>query len=447
MKGGFKVTRDYLEIDKSAAGQQSEGISIVREIPELSRIYNGLEFTAEKRTVASAHESRGSSMVASGILPDTKLVAQGNQPGTDALPTEKEQNKAGHKVDEPQDRVTLGKTGNQEIGGLIHKLADGSFPVRQAASEALAKIGVVALPQLKDALDSKDPEVRKRVHDLVDLRASPFLEIANARNWDKGCGSPDIQQFSQLLTSISKLSPNPEARTRELDALCDVIKSNKYSANDETKKSMLSDFEKIRTELANPAQLLNAASKTSDLAVSPSTAAAARDRDLAKLKLFPNLESIKLNGAPITDAGLEHLKHSAKLTSVELRETNITDGGLAVLRSLRSLEELDLADTAITDAGLAGLNGKPGLRKLTLDGTRVTDEGLSHLKNLPDLECISLKETAVTERELDTLKAMKNLNRIELDSARIGDAAIHKLRLALPNCLINGERHRKSHDH
>lgn len=86
------------------------------------------------------------------------------------------------------------------------------------------------------------------------------------------------------------------------------------------------------------------------------------DVDLAELEHLETLWSLKLDSAPITDAGLVHLQR------------------------MRKLSWLDVSNTDVTDAGLVHLENLPKLRYLYLTGTQVTEEGVERLKEkLPDV--------------------------------------------------------------
>jgi hypothetical protein len=54
-----------------------------------------------------------------------------------------------------------------QIERLIKQLGDDSFEQREAASRRLEEIGEAALPALKRAADSQDPEVRRRASELA----------------------------------------------------------------------------------------------------------------------------------------------------------------------------------------------------------------------------------------------------------------------------------------
>jgi hypothetical protein len=56
---------------------------------------------------------------------------------------------------------------NQKIEPLIRQLADKDFQRREAASKALAALGPEALPALQEARSHSDPEVRRRLDELI----------------------------------------------------------------------------------------------------------------------------------------------------------------------------------------------------------------------------------------------------------------------------------------
>jgi hypothetical protein len=66
--------------------------------------------------------------------------------------------------DEPLDEKQKAR-----IRALINQLGDDSWTKRNAASEALERIGAPALPFLKDALEHTDEEIRTRASDLVKI--------------------------------------------------------------------------------------------------------------------------------------------------------------------------------------------------------------------------------------------------------------------------------------
>jgi hypothetical protein len=73
-----------------------------------------------------------------------------------------------------------------DIPKLIQQLGAEDFPVRETADIGLRKLGVLALPSLREALASaKDVEVQKRLSELImifppDRKPHPRNEVANA---------------------------------------------------------------------------------------------------------------------------------------------------------------------------------------------------------------------------------------------------------------------------
>jgi WD40 repeat protein len=61
----------------------------------------------------------------------------------------------------------------ERIGRLIVKLDDNDYQVREAAGRELLKVGMVAEPQLREAMDSRSAEMRIRARRLRDRIRSP----------------------------------------------------------------------------------------------------------------------------------------------------------------------------------------------------------------------------------------------------------------------------------
>ncbi len=128
------------------------------------------------------------------------------------------------------------------------------------------------------------------------------------------------------------------------------------------------------------------------------------DDDLALVSELSRLESLNLNGAPITDAGLERLTTLTRLERLSISEAQITDAGLEHLKTLERLESLDLSGVPITDAGLKHLKTLTRLEFLSIMQTPITDAGLEHLKTLKRLEYLSLWGTQVTDEGVQQLQ-------------------------------------------
>jgi hypothetical protein len=105
------------------------------------------------------------------------------------------------------------------------------------------------------------------------------------------------------------------------------------------------------------------------------------DDDLADLKQFSQLQTLRLINIPISDAGLVHLRSLKQLQALLLLGTGnrITDAGLANIESLTQMTQLYLDGTGITDAGLEHIKRLKNLKIISLIGTQVTPEGFAEL--------------------------------------------------------------------
>jgi hypothetical protein len=104
------------------------------------------------------------------------------------------------------------------------------------------------------------------------------------------------------------------------------------------------------------------------------------DDDLKRLRAFPKLRHLLLQGTHVSDDGLKHLESLTCLELLELCHLKITDDGLVHLRSLTGLHYLGLGGTPISDAGITHLKRMHQLREISLWNTRVTDAGVRELQ-------------------------------------------------------------------
>ncbi len=128
--------------------------------------------------------------------------------------------------------------------------------------------------------------------------------------------------------------------------------------------------------------------------------ARANDATLELVGQLSRLDSLRLTGTAVTDAGLVHLKGLTSLRDLQLGNTQITDAaGLAHLKGLTALRQLLLFNTPVTDAGLDHLKDLTSLVLLDLSGTKVTDDGvieLERVSRLPRSDIIGPRKRALT---------------------------------------------------
>jgi hypothetical protein len=99
------------------------------------------------------------------------------------------------------------------------------------------------------------------------------------------------------------------------------------------------------------------------------------DDDIRLLASLPNLRSLTLGGADLSDAGLKHLAGMKSLLHLTLREGKVTDEGMKDVARIPNLQELSTPKT-ITDAGLRSLAAAPELQRLHVNGNQVTANGM-----------------------------------------------------------------------
>lgn len=143
------------------------------------------------------------------------------------------------------------------------------------------------------------------------------------------------------------------------------------------------------------------------------------DLQLAKLKEYPNLQTLDLEGTDVTDKNVVHLKELTCLQTLSLAKTNVTDQGLVHLKALVNLQSLNLWCTDVTNAGLAHLKGLTNLRTLVFCPTRVYEKDLTNLKELKSLQWLDLTAFRVGGESLAPLKELKNLQGLVLYDSEV----------------------------
>ena len=164
----------------------------------------------------------------------------------------------------------------------------------------------------------------------------------------------------------------------------------------------------------------------------------ATDKDLVRLRAFPQLKELDLSESHITDAGLVHLDGTPRLQKLTIGRGAITDEGLVHVGRLSSLRELNLACSKVTDAGLVHLTGLTQLEDLDLRYDLITDVGLVHLQGLTQLTGLNLMGTRITDAGLAHVEGISQLQVLHLYQCRqVTDAGLADLKNALPKLKIS----------
>ncbi len=153
------------------------------------------------------------------------------------------------------------------------------------------------------------------------------------------------------------------------------------------------------------------------------------DSCLAHLAGLTNLEILVLHRTRVVGPGLAHLGAMKRLQTLYVDRSGLTDAGLAAgmsgIKRLEGLRNLGLSGTRVGDTGLAaavtGLKGLKELCHLGLSGTRVTDDGLGCLGQLEQPIFLDLADTRITDRGVARLRAMRNLFGVHLHRTAVTD--------------------------
>ncbi len=133
--------------------------------------------------------------------------------------------------------LVLGQAPSDSPTALVEQLGSPRFAEREKASEALARLGAGALPALRAALDTKDPEVRARAAAVVekteallltqptmvtlDIRDRPLTEAVGAIGDQAGIKlalTPEVSPAWQARVTLLETAPLPFWKA--LDRLC-----------------------------------------------------------------------------------------------------------------------------------------------------------------------------------------------------------------------------------
>ena len=140
----------------------------------------------------------------------------------------------------------------------------------------------------------------------------------------------------------------------------------------------------------------------------------------------PELESLSLKAAQISDEGLARLADSLKhLRSLVLDHTPISRKGLKHLNGFESLEslrcyQLNGDGSRFDDSVAIGLSGTKSLKSIQAD-VELTDKGVMALAKLPLLEELKLSGRGVTDASMPSVAAMPSLIELRLGHTRVTD--------------------------
>ena len=152
------------------------------------------------------------------------------------------------------------------------------------------------------------------------------------------------------------------------------------------------------------------------------------------LATLPMVEYLNLSACDLTDKGFPHLAKLSSLKRLILRECRFTVAALKELNALKQLEELDLHRNRIGD--VSALGAISSLRRLSLNYAELKSDGLKPLLALAKLEWLSLDSTLIDDAAVPLLSQMKSLRDLNLYHTLISPKGFVDLKAALPGCKI-----------
>jgi RNA polymerase sigma factor (sigma-70 family) len=117
-----------------------------------------------------------------------------------------------------------------------------------------------------------------------------------------------------------------------------------------------------------------------------------------------NLESLSLEGAVIDDSEMSNLDNLKKLQYLRIDHAPITDAGVTHIGGLQNLTFLMLyGDSRMTDEALASISLLKKLESIQMTG-EFTDNGLQYLEGMPNLSYVGLTGRGLSDAAIERLQ-------------------------------------------
>jgi serine/threonine protein kinase len=144
---------------------------------------------------------------------------------------------------------------------------------------------------------------------------------------------------------------------------------------------------------------------------------------------FPELQSLDISNTNVTGTGLLHLKKLSQLNQLVMSGlVALKQDTLASLQEMNGLRELDVSRNAITNSGLAHLQKLPSVERLQLDQTLINDDGLGALLELPALSVLSLADTKISNGGMATVAKIEGLTDLVLMGTLVDNQGLAALK-------------------
>ena len=348
-------------------------------------------------------------------------------------------------------------------------LSSPDFDARNDARQQLANAGVLALPALEDGVRTGDLETSNVCLQLVDRLARSEVHSEAAISALERLSEDDDEataaKASDMLAAVRSFYAEHVVQA----AIDRIVNTGGRVDFDEHKPGTPPRRIYVSSGGGFDDSLLECVASTfPELDSLHVNDAKITDAGMVHLSQMRNLRNLSLDGAQITDEGLTAISGLTGLEDLSLSDTEVTDDGLRHVMELKSLSNFSLTRTGITDAGLMQLKDLPNIERLSLGlGGSITDDGLRHLQEFPRLKTLTLG-TDFTDFGMEHIAAIANLERLAFiscegitdfglqhlssvttlkslsiysrDEGGVTEAGLEELQQALPELRIGGRR-------
>jgi len=153
------------------------------------------------------------------------------------------------------------------------------------------------------------------------------------------------------------------------------------------------------------------------------------------------LKSLIIHCSFVDDTTFKHFATMKSVQELGMQGVEVTPGMLEPLAAMTSLRSLKVGsaygqENNLGEPAIAAIGKIASLEDLLIVGDSVTNAGLDQLKNLSRLKTLALGAHAITDDGLVHLESLRSLRQLELLEPNISNAALIRLKKALPQCLI-----------
>jgi hypothetical protein len=163
---------------------------------------------------------------------------------------------------------------------------------------------------------------------------------------------------------------------------------------------------------------------------------AVTDRGLATLRRLPNLVSLFVSNAAVSDEGMSHIGQLRQLKELTLADTNVTDDGLIALQKSANLQNLQLQGAGFSNRALKFIASVRSLKNLTFVGTSIDGRQIAELSRLPNLASLVMHRSDFRESSPEGFGSLRTVRSLELNGCYMSEDWVGILESRLPNAKV-----------